>query len=145
MSRIREAALTLAALTILIGMCGCGQWFGAHKGHDRNAAWHKSLYAVKVEKTGFYEFGPMQARGPDRELPKDTLVTLIRSSSGYSKVKLDDGKTGFVANEDLMKAPERLIAEAEADNDDLPTPPAVALPTSPDVEPTPLPQPLMPQ
>src|ERR1700759_2753315 len=105
MSRIREVAISVAALTILVG---CGHWSGAHKDRDHNAAFHKSLYAVKADKTRFYEFGPMQGRGPDRELPKGTLVTLIRSSFGYSKVKLDDGKTGFVANEDLMKAPDRL-------------------------------------
>lgn len=120
-------------------------WFGSKKG--RAAARHDALFAVTKEKAAFYEFGPMQGRGADRELPRDTLVTVIRRSFGYAKVKLTDGKTGFVASDDIARAPERLIAQTTSDDDwsNLPPPPSVKLPTSPDIEPTPLPEPLMPQ
>jgi hypothetical protein len=143
MNRTTLAALSLGTLTIVLAICGCGHR-SAPQG-NRVAAKHDALFAVKVDKTAFYEFGPMQARGPDRQLSRDTLVTLIRRSFGYSKVRLEDGQVGFVANDDVDRAPERLIAQTRSDADDLPPPPPVSLPTSPDVEPTPLPQPLMPQ
>jgi hypothetical protein len=144
MTRTKILSLSLVALTTVVICGGCVHWFGSKKGP---AAAHKdALFAVTAEKTPFYEFGPMQARGADRELPKDTVVTLIRSSFGYAKVKLADGKTGFVANQDIAKAPERLIAtSSEPDWSHLPPAPPVKLPTSPDIEPTPLPEPLMPQ
>jgi hypothetical protein len=144
MIRTKIFSLSLVALTTVVICGGCVHWFGAKKG---NAAAHKdALFAVTAEKAPFYEFGPMQGRGADRELPRDTLVTIIRRSSGYSKVKLSDGKTGFVANDDISKAPERLIAKSsDEDWSNLPPPPPVKLPTSPDIEPTPLPEPLMPQ
>lgn len=73
------------------------------------------LYAVGVEKTAFYRFGPQQGNGPDEQLPRDTLVRLIRSSFGYSKVVLPEtGQQGFVASEDLTVASAALIAAATA-------------------------------
>ena len=80
------------------------------------------------------------------------MVTMIRRSFGYSKVRLEDGQQGFVANDNLTRAPDRLIAQAHdassQDMDPLPPTPQVKLPvsdSSPEFEPTPLPQPLMPQ
>ena len=143
MHRTRIATLSLGALTIVLAVCGCGHRSGAQG--NRAAAKHDAIFAVKADKTAFYEFGPMQGRGPDRQLSRDTLVTVVRRSFGYSKVKLEDGQVGFVANDDIDRAPERLIAQANSGAEDLPPPPHVALPTSPDVEPTPLPEPLMPQ
>ena len=73
------------------------------------------LYAVGVEKTPFYKYGPQQGNGPDEELPRDTLVRLIRHSFGYSKVVVQgSGQQGFVASEDLTVASASLIAAASA-------------------------------
>ena len=47
------------------------------------------LYAVSSEKAPFYKFGPQQGNGPDMQLPRDTLMTLIRPSFGYCKVTSD--------------------------------------------------------
>ena len=108
------------------------------------------MFVVTAEKTAFYRYGPQQGQGPDSELPRDTLVTLIRRSFGYAKVRLQDGQQGFVAGDDLARAPERLIAQANGSDDDvtpLPPTPTVKLPIadpSPEFEPTPIPQPLMP-
>jgi hypothetical protein len=72
------------------------------------------LYAVTAPKAAFYKFGPQQGGGPDMELPRDTLITLIRPSFGYCKVQLATGEQGYVANEDIKIAPPALVAAANA-------------------------------
>lgn len=72
------------------------------------------LYAVTAAKTPFYKLGPQQGGGPDMELTRDTLVTLIRPSFGYCKVQLTSGQEGYVANEDIKIAPPALVAAANA-------------------------------
>ena len=73
------------------------------------------LYAVGVEKTAFYRYGPQQGNGPDQELPRDTLVRLVRNSFGYSKVVLEPtGLEGYIASEDLTVASASLIASVTA-------------------------------
>lgn len=84
------------------------------------------MYAVGVEKAPFYRYGPQQGNGPDQELPRDTLVRLVRNSFGYSKVVIaDSGEQGFVASENLTVASAALIAAATA------TPPPQIAATSP--------------
>lgn len=69
------------------------------------------VYVVATEKTSFYRYGPQQGNGADTELPKDTLVNLIRNSFGYSKVQVPStGQQGFVASEDIMPASPTLLA-----------------------------------
>ena len=60
---------------------------------------------VSQEKTSFFKHGPAQWNGPDRTLPEGEDVTVICRESGYSRVKLSDGETGYVANEALVSAP----------------------------------------
>lgn len=73
------------------------------------------MYAVGVEKTPFYRHGPQQGNGPDNELPRNTLVKLIRNSFGYSKVVVaDTGERGYVASEDITVASAAMIAAATA-------------------------------
>jgi hypothetical protein len=72
------------------------------------------FYAVAAEKTPFYKFGPQQGNGPDMQLQRDTLMTLIRPSFGYCKVRLANGQEGYVANEDIKIAPAELVAAANA-------------------------------
>ena len=69
------------------------------------------IFAVTADKTSFFRYGPQQGNGADQELPKDTLVTLIRPSFGYSKVQLVQGSLeGYVASEDIRPAPPTLLA-----------------------------------
>jgi hypothetical protein len=147
--------MVVGAIAIALALSSCA-WLSKHpviggSSKSKPKPNHDGLLAVTAEKTPFYELGPQQGRGPDRELTRDTVVTVIRHSWGYSKVKLEDGKQGFVANDDLGQAPERLIAQlttSHEDVSDLPPPPPVKLPTSdnsPEFEPTPIPRQLMPQ
>lgn len=79
------------------------------------------IYAINKDSAAFYRYGPQQGNGPDSQLPKDTLVKLIRPSFGYSKVQLVKGADqGYVASEDLQVATPAVIAAATA------TPPPVA-------------------
>ena len=69
------------------------------------------VFAVTADKTSFYRYGPQQGNGADQELPKDTLMTLIRPSFGYCKVQLVSGSTeGYVASEDIRPATPTLLA-----------------------------------
>ncbi len=82
-------------------------------------------YAVSATEVPFYRYGPQQGNGPDQKLPQDTLLTLIRPSFGYSKVKLMNGDQGYVASEDIHVASRALVAAATA------PPPSTATSTIP--------------
>ena len=71
-------------------------------------------YAVSAKETPFYHYGPLQGSGPDQRLAQDTLVTLVRPSFGYSKVRLLNGEQGYLASEDIHIASPALVAAAFA-------------------------------
>ena len=79
------------------------------------------MYAVTAEQTPFYKYGPQQGNGPDTQLSRNTLMTLIRPSFGFAKVRLVDGEQGFVASDDIRVAPPQLVAAVTA-----PTPSPIA-------------------
>ena len=111
---LRFAVLVTALLSLLPG-CKSGVVSRLTKVNT------DKYYAVKAEKTAFYKFGPHQGNGPDKELPKDTLVNLVRPSFGYSKVRIvPTGEQGYVVSEDLVTASPMLVATLTA------TPPPVA-------------------
>jgi hypothetical protein len=60
--------------------------------------------AAKIlrDRALFYRSGPLQAAPADARLPRDTPVLVLRKEFGYSLVQLEDERTGFVANEDLV-------------------------------------------
>jgi hypothetical protein len=99
-----SAGLMLAVLALL---SAC-----ASKGNNPvTAANSGKIFAVSTDNTSFYRYGPQQGNGADQQLPKDTLVTLIRPSFGYSKVQLVQGSVeGYVASEDIRPAPPTLLA-----------------------------------
>jgi hypothetical protein len=110
--------------------------------------------SVATKSTGFFHYSPSQEVGPDKFLPKDTVVKVTRPSFGYSRVKLMNDQEGYVASKDLRVAPPELVAAATAAAEaaarklgppvktELATP-TVQIPTatSTGVEPTPLPTP----
>src|SRR5262245_57516283 len=68
-------------------------------------------YSVATSQTPCYRHGPQQGSGPDMQLPRDSIMKVIRPSFGYVKVQLQDGENGYVANEDIRPAPATLVAE----------------------------------
>lgn len=63
--------------------------------------------AIVRDYAPFYRLGPMQSRGPDATLRAGERVKLTRREPGYSLVLLEDGRTGYVPNEDMAPAPPR--------------------------------------
>ncbi len=147
----RNLALVASAVGLLSSI-GC-----ANSNRNPAAANSGKLFAVTANETSFYRFGPQQGTGPDQTLTRDTLVTLIRPSFGYSKVQLVPSDTvpspleGYVASEDIRPAPPTLLAALTApaadstdsrpkrENFDLNDPSAVPPPESlpdPDLPPT---------
>lgn len=124
------AAAVLTA-TAVLPACKSGGMLARVTSHITKGEGGK-VYVVATEKTAFYRHGPQQGNGPDGELPKDTLVSLIRNSFGFSKVQVPStGQTGFVASEDIMPASQTLLASLSA-----PTPdPIVAAVNPPPVTP----------
>ncbi len=72
-------------------------------------------YKVLADATPFYKYGPQQPNGPDLKLRKDTELTLVKRSFGFSEVTVSDGETGYVGTEDITPlTAEDLAAEAAA-------------------------------
>lgn len=55
-------------------------------------------------KSSFFIRGPQQPGAPE-ELPPQTFFRLMRKEPGYSVVQLGDGRSGYIANEDIRLAP----------------------------------------
>ena len=54
----------------------------------------------------FFRLGPQQAGGADLSLRTNEPVMLLRKEFGYSRVQLENGLVGYMANEDIQPAPE---------------------------------------
>ncbi|MFM8808847.1 MAG: hypothetical protein ACKOJB_08095, partial [Chthoniobacterales bacterium] len=53
----------------------------------------------------FFRLGPQQAGGADLSLRTNENVMLLRKEFGYSRVQLENGMVGYMANEDIQPAP----------------------------------------
>jgi hypothetical protein len=62
-------------------------------------------YSVKEDHALFYRLGPQQGRGPEAALMSGARVRMLRREFGYSFVEIEDGRTGYMANEQLEPAP----------------------------------------
>jgi hypothetical protein len=102
----RTAFFALSILTIALGS-GC-----AHSSATAAAKPPAKFFAVTADSTPFYHYGPSQGSGPDKTIPRNTPVKLIRSSFGYCKVQLLTGEQGYVARDDIGKASADLISAA---------------------------------
>lgn len=60
---------------------------------------------VATDYAQFFRLGPQQAGGADRSLRLNDHVMLLRKEFGYSRVQLEDGQAGYMANEDIRPAP----------------------------------------
>jgi hypothetical protein len=102
-------------------------------------------FVITANFAPFYRMGPMQSGGPDASLPLDTRVKRLTEEMGYSRVQLEDLRTGYVANENLSPAPPRLPAPAISESSS-PGPRKKRGPryTGEQVNDTPLPDPLPP-
>jgi hypothetical protein len=61
--------------------------------------------AVAIDYAQFFKLGPQQAGGADFSLRTGERVMLQRKEFGYSRVQLENGLVGYMANEDITPAP----------------------------------------
>ena len=130
MSRTPVVVLPLT----LLALSGCAHLFPHHEPGAGNTK-HEPSFIVTAEHAAFYRRVPKATRPPDLQLAKDTLVAVIRPAFAYSKVRLANGEQGFVANEDITRASDNLVAETDTDTgsdseDSLPATPEVTLPSA---------------
>ena len=59
---------------------------------------------MTARATSFYRYGPAQPGEPD-EVPAGSLLRLLKKGRGYSQVIIEDGRSGYVATEDIKAAP----------------------------------------
>jgi hypothetical protein len=62
-------------------------------------------YVVIQNFAPFYRMGPMQPGGPTASLTLNSRVKMMSQEMGYSRVQLEDMRTGYVANENIAPAP----------------------------------------
>jgi hypothetical protein len=143
-SGARTSFLALSFLAIALGS-GC-----AHSASTTTAKSPTKLFAVTADTTPFYKYGPSQGSGPDKTIPKNTPVKLIRTSFGYCKVELMTGEQGYVARDDIGKAsaeviaalaPSRTVTTSSHSRAESPEPRLNTFEPLPDFEPTPIPLP----
>ena len=61
---------------------------------------------VSTDYALFFRLGPQQMGGADLSLRTNENVMLLRKEFGYSRVQLENGLVGYMANEDIQPAPE---------------------------------------
>jgi hypothetical protein len=110
MQPVRFATL-VSCLLAMITLPGCSVF---HSTPTAGSKAGEKLYAVTTTSTAFYRYSPRQGQGPDKSIPRDTQMKLIRRSPGFCKVQLVDGEQGFVANDDIGLAPATLLASNDA-------------------------------
>jgi len=71
---------------------------------------------VVKDFTPFYSIGPQQMQGPDVSLRLEQRLKLLRREFGYSYVQLDDGRMGYVPNENIAPAPPRPAISGNSDD-----------------------------
>lgn len=64
-------------------------------------------FFVQSDYTPFYSLGPGQERGPDASLQRGERVKMLRREFGFSYVEIQDGRVGYIANEEILPAPKR--------------------------------------
>ena len=62
-------------------------------------------FLVQSDYAPFYSLGPGQERGPDASLQRGERVKILRREFGFSYVEIKDGRTGYIANEEITPAP----------------------------------------
>jgi hypothetical protein len=103
----RQAALALVLLTALAAGCK------SSNKPAQSTTKATRLFAVTVDSAAFFRRGPRQGVDPDLKLPKDTVVRLIRTSFGYSKIQVvTSGVQGYIASEEIRPASSTLLAAA---------------------------------
>jgi hypothetical protein len=107
--RFAAGAILLSCLLAIILGSSCAR---LHSTSTPEAQAGGKLYVVTADLTAFYLYSPRQGNGPDKRIPRDTPVKLIRRSPAFCKIQLLSGEKGFVANDDIGPASGTLVASS---------------------------------
>lgn len=112
-SEVKAQVFKLLGLFGLLAACvalsGCATTSQGDGTGAANNSGTNSDYWVTSDFTPFFRMGPQQPSGPDQSLKKETRLTLSRKSYGYSEVILEDGTSGWVANDDIRPIPAEVL------------------------------------
>jgi hypothetical protein len=97
--KTRNSVMAAAGLVILLATSGC-ETLPLEPSPD-----FLGDTVIVTEYAQFFRLGPQQAGGADLSLRTGEFVMLQRKEFGYSRVQLEDGQVGYMANEDLQPAP----------------------------------------
>jgi len=123
---VNYSRLLPAAILLGLVFAGCSATNKTAQTTNAAAKHDAKVFVVSADSTAFFRHGPQAGRDPDKTLPKETVVTLIRPSFGYSKVEITGtGEQGYVSSEDIRPASSNLVASVSATKvDPLATPSA---------------------
>ncbi|HEY5706484.1 MAG TPA: hypothetical protein VIS96_13010 [Terrimicrobiaceae bacterium] len=93
MTRMRN--ILLSAILLVLGACAT-QTFKPDQAPE---------YTITRNFTPFYQKRPLQGATTDASLSAKTRVKLLRKEMGYSLVLLEDSRTGYVSNKNMVVAP----------------------------------------
>lgn len=87
-------------------MAGCtGQKAPVASQEAAKKGQEEKWYVVSVKQAPFYEFGPAQATGPSFGVKEGDYLMLLKREPGFSRVRLEDGQEGYIANDFIKEAP----------------------------------------
>jgi len=95
--------LTAPILALLLAGCTAGKAPVASQ--EAAQAGGEKWYVVSARQAPFYEFGPAQPSGPSFGLPQGEYLQLLKREIGFSRVRLENGQEGYVANDFIREAP----------------------------------------
>ncbi len=118
------------SLLVRSAAAGCALLWAV--GCATDSAPHASQVVISTPSAAFYKNGPAQnfdfaqpsfansiteqQLGPDFRLPKGTHLTMVKREYGFSRVMMDNGVAGYVANEELQPAPAPVVAQTAPTN-----------------------------
>lgn len=94
--------VVVIVVSLLVPLLGAG----CSSSNPSASAANGTRYIVTADSTSFFKYGPAQQGGADYILQKGRQVELVERHYGFSRVRTDDGDTGYVPTDDLSPAPE---------------------------------------
>ena len=131
MRRVKYSRLLPATALLALFLSACSSTDKPAVTTTSKAKGERKVFVVSAESAAFFKRGPQSGREPDKRLPRETVLKLIRPSFGYSKVEIaETGEQGYVSSEEIQPATSALLASVSA-----PKPNPLATPaTDPAVE-----------
>jgi len=125
MRRVNSSRILPSAALLALFFSACSSADKPAVTSTSKAKTERKLYVVSADSAAFFKRGPQSGREPDKRLPRETVLKLIRPSFGYAKVEIaETGEQGYISSEEMQPATSALLAAVSAPKPDpLATPP----------------------